>query len=251
MPAKIRLARHGRKRKPHYHIVVTDSRAPRDGRYIERLGLYNPNTNPATIDLDFDRALDWLQMGAQPTETCRAILSYKGVLYKNHLLNGVKKGAFSEEEAGKRFESWLSEKESKIQAKKDRVSTEIESDRKKRLEVETKISEARAAEMARKLQVDDTESIPEETEETARASEVTSEAAAKEVTLQAEEPAAEEPETDTPSAESATEAEEPEVNETEPATSVEDPEKTQEETETTPEESSGAEEESEDEEEKN
>ncbi len=91
MPVKIRLSRHGRKKNPYYHIVVADSRAPRDGRYIERIGSYNPLTNPATIELNFDRALDWLQKGAQPTDTCRAILSYKGVLYKNHLLIGVKK----------------------------------------------------------------------------------------------------------------------------------------------------------------
>ena len=94
MPAKIRLARHGRKRYAFYHIVVADSRAPRDGRYIERIGTYNPNTNPATIDLDFDKALDWLLKGAQPTDTANAILSYKGVNYKKHLLGGVKKRSF-------------------------------------------------------------------------------------------------------------------------------------------------------------
>ena len=99
MPVKIRLARHGRKKGPFYHIVAADSRAPRDGRYIERIGIYNPKTNPATIELDFDKSLDWLMKGAQPTDTCRAILSYKGVLYKKHLLEGVKKNAFSAEEA--------------------------------------------------------------------------------------------------------------------------------------------------------
>lgn len=91
MPVKMRLARHGRKRYAYYHIVVADSRAPRDGRYIERIGTYNPNTNPATIDLDFDKAYDWLVKGAQPTDTVKAILSYKGVLYKKHLMGGVKK----------------------------------------------------------------------------------------------------------------------------------------------------------------
>ncbi len=116
MPVKIRLARHGRKGRPFYHIVIADSRAPRDGRYIERIGSYNPNTNPATIDLDFDGALNWLQKGAQPTDTARAILSYRGVLLKNHLLKGVKKGAFTKEEAERRFEAWLSEKNAKIQA---------------------------------------------------------------------------------------------------------------------------------------
>ena len=104
MPVKIRLARHGRKRHAFYHIVVADSRAPRDGRLIERIGSYNPNTNPATIELDFDKALNWLKNGAQPTDTCRAILSYKGVLMKKHLLEGVKKGAFDEAEAEKFYQ---------------------------------------------------------------------------------------------------------------------------------------------------
>src|SRR6056297_3850010 len=99
MAVKIRLARKGRKRKAFYHIVVADSRAPRDGRFIEKLGVYSPITDPATIELDFDKALGWLQNGAQPTDTCRAILSYKGVLYKKHLLEGARKGAFDEAEA--------------------------------------------------------------------------------------------------------------------------------------------------------
>ena len=150
MPVKIRLSRHGRKKRPFYQIVIADSRAPRDGRNIERIGIYNPNTNPATIELDFDRALDWLQKGAQPTETCRAILSYKGVLYKNHLLNGVKKGAFSDEEAEKRFQTWIKEKENKIQAKTDRVATATEDKKKKMLEAEAKVNEIRAQKIAKK-----------------------------------------------------------------------------------------------------
>ena len=103
MAVKIRLARHGKKGFAFYHIVAADSRAPRDGKFIEKLGTYNPNTNPATIDLNFEKALDWLLKGAQPTDTCRAILSYKGVLYKKHLLGGVTKGAFSESDAEARF----------------------------------------------------------------------------------------------------------------------------------------------------
>ncbi|MBN1820856.1 MAG: 30S ribosomal protein S16 [Prolixibacteraceae bacterium] len=150
MPAKIRLARHGRKRYAYYHIVVADSRAPRDGRFIERIGSYDPNTNPATIDLDFDKALNWLHNGAQPTDTVRAILSYKGVLYKKHLEGGVKKGAFSEDEAEKRFDAWLAEKEAKIQAKKDRLTNEAESAMNKKLEAESKINEERAAAIASK-----------------------------------------------------------------------------------------------------
>ena len=102
----MRLQRNGRKRFAYYHIVIADSRTPRDGRNIERIGSYNPNTNPATIDLDFDKALNWLTKGAQPTDTVRAILSYKGVLYKKHLLGGVAKGSFNEEEAERRFQVW-------------------------------------------------------------------------------------------------------------------------------------------------
>ncbi|MBN2348483.1 MAG: 30S ribosomal protein S16 [Bacteroidales bacterium] len=151
MPVKLRLTRQGRKRKPYYHIVVADSRAPRDGRYIERIGMYNPNTNPATIELDFDRAFDWLQNGAQPTETCRAILSYKGVLMKKHLFDGVKKGAFTEEEAEKRFQAWMKEKESKIQSKIEKLEKSKESDAKQRFEAETKVREAREQELAKKI----------------------------------------------------------------------------------------------------
>ncbi|HCY40381.1 MAG TPA: 30S ribosomal protein S16 [Prolixibacteraceae bacterium] len=138
MPAKIRLQRHGRKRYAYYHIVIADSRAPRDGRNIERIGSYNPNTNPATIDLDFDKALDWLSKGAQPTDTVRAIFSYKGVLYKKHLLGGVAKGAFTAEEAETKFDAWVTEKANKVQAKKDGLVVSSESSRKAQLEMETK-----------------------------------------------------------------------------------------------------------------
>jgi small subunit ribosomal protein S16 len=149
MPVKIRLARHGRKRHAFYHIVVADSRAPRDGRLIERIGSYNPNTNPATIELDCDKALSWLNNGAQPTDTCRSILSYKGVMMKKHLQEGVKKGAFDEAEAEKRFEAWLQGKESKIQAKKDRLKSDADSEYNKRMEAEVKVNEERAAEIAK------------------------------------------------------------------------------------------------------
>jgi len=150
MPAKIRLQRHGRKRYAYYHIVIADSRAPRDGRFIERIGSYNPNTNPATIDLDFDKALNWLNKGAQPTDTVRAILSYKGVLYMKHLQGGVAKGAFTEEEAEKRFQAWAAEKDSKIQAKKDRLSKEDSDSKAARLEAEAKINAERADAIAKK-----------------------------------------------------------------------------------------------------
>ncbi|HYQ59143.1 MAG TPA: 30S ribosomal protein S16 [Draconibacterium sp.] len=148
MPVKMRLARHGRKRYAYYHIVVADSRAPRDGRYIERIGTYNPNNNPATIDLDFDKAYDWLVKGAQPTDTVRAILSYKGVLYKKHLMGGVKKGAFDEAEAEKRLESWIAAKEAKIQAKIDRLAGDAAAEAEKQLEAEKKVNEDRAAAIA-------------------------------------------------------------------------------------------------------
>lgn len=145
MATKIRLQRFGKKGKPFYHVVVADSRAPRDGKFIERLGSYNPNTNPATIELNFEKALDWMNKGAQPTDTARAILSYKGVLYKKHLLGGVKKGAFDEATAETRFEEWLTGKESKIEGKKDNLSKSKEEIRKAALAAEAKKKEDRAA----------------------------------------------------------------------------------------------------------
>ena len=150
MAVKIRLARHGKKGAPIYHIVAADSRAPRDGKFIEKLGVYNPNTNPATIDLKFDRALDWLLKGAQPTDTCRAILSYKGVMYKKHLLGGVAKGAFSETEAEARFNKWATEKQGKIDAKSNKLASDANAAKKAQLAAETKIKEDRAAAIAEK-----------------------------------------------------------------------------------------------------
>ena len=150
MPVKIRLSRHGRKRNAFYHIVVADSRAPRDGKFIERIGSYNPNTNPATIDLDFDSALSWLRKGAQPTDTARAILSYRGVLYMNHLLKGVAKGALSEEQAKEKFEAWKKEKEARIQAKRDQLAGDKDAAKKAQLDAEAKVNEERAAAIAKK-----------------------------------------------------------------------------------------------------
>jgi small subunit ribosomal protein S16 len=150
MAVKIRLARKGRKKLAFYHIVVADSRSPRDGRYIEKIGSYNPVTNPATIELDFDKALGWLQNGALPTDTCRAILSYKGVLMKKHLLEGVKKGAFDEAEATKRFDEWITKNEAKIEAKKSTLEKSSDDDLEKRLSVEKRVNEARIAKLAKK-----------------------------------------------------------------------------------------------------
>lgn len=150
MPVKIRLARHGKKKRPFYHIVVADSRAPRDGRFIEKIGTYNPITNPATIDIDFNKALGWLQKGAIPTETCRAILSYTGVLYMNHLLGGVKKGAFDEATAKAKFEEWKHNKQLKIEEKKKRISKALNEQERKKLEEETKVREKREQLIAEK-----------------------------------------------------------------------------------------------------
>ena len=151
MPTKIRLQRHGRKGRPFYHIVIADGRAPRDGRFIEKIGVYNPLTKPADIDLDFDRALYWLQTGAQPTDTVRAIFSYKGVLYKLHLLNGVKKGALTPEQVEERFSAWLEEKETKIRRKISERELQQKEELKKIKEQESKLNEERSAEIAKKL----------------------------------------------------------------------------------------------------
>lgn len=166
MSVKIRLQRHGKKGKPFFHIVVADSRARRDGRFIEKLGVYNPVTNPATIELNVDSAVKWLNNGAQPTDTARAILSYKGALYKKHLQGGVAKGAFDEAEAEKRFNAWLEEKEAKVQGKKDSLSTAKADAKKSALEAEHAVNnerkaaqdaaaaEARAAEEAAKAEAE-------------------------------------------------------------------------------------------------
>lgn len=150
MATKIRLQRHGRKDAPFYHIVIADSRAPRDGKFIERIGSYNPNTNPATINLNFDRALYWLQIGAQPTDTTRNILSAQGVLMKKHLLGGVAKGAFTAEEAEKRFEAWVAKKQKGVETFKAQLTAAKAEDVKKRLEAEKAVNAAKAEEVSKK-----------------------------------------------------------------------------------------------------
>jgi small subunit ribosomal protein S16 len=150
MPVKLRLARHGKKGYAYYHIVVADSRSPRDGKFIEQIGSYNPNTNPATINLQSDKALDWLAKGAQPTDTVRAILSEKGVMYKKHLMGGVKKGAFTTEEAEARFAKWLSDKESQIRTKQTKLADAKGAAAQARLAEESKVKEARAKATAAK-----------------------------------------------------------------------------------------------------
>ncbi|MDO6516560.1 30S ribosomal protein S16 [Zobellia uliginosa] len=144
MPVKIRLQRHGKKGKPFYWIVAADSRAKRDGKFLEKLGTYNPNTNPATIDLNIDGSVKWLQNGAQPTDTAKAILSYRGVLLKHHLLGGVRKGALTEEQAEEKFKAWLEEKENKIASKVDGLDKEKEKARAEALKAEKEVNEKRA-----------------------------------------------------------------------------------------------------------
>jgi len=150
MPAKIRLQRHGRKGYAYYHIVIADSRAPRDGKFIERIGSYNPNTNPATVDLKFERALYWVMTGAQPTDTTRNILSDEGVYLKKHLLGGVNKGAFDQEEAEKRFAAWKTAKDSKVGKTKEQIAADKAAAAKARLAAEVELNKTRAAELAKK-----------------------------------------------------------------------------------------------------
>ena len=150
MATKIRLQRHGKKGKPFYYIVVADSRAPRDGRFIERLGSYNPNTYPATIDINFDKTLDWVNKGAQPTDTCRAILSFQGVLYKKHLEGGVNKGAFTAEEAEAKFSQWQENKTAQVEGKKAGLSQAQIDAKQAALAAEAKKKEEKAAAIAAK-----------------------------------------------------------------------------------------------------
>ena len=150
MATKIRLQRHGRKGYAFYPIVIADSRAPRDGRFIERIGSYNPNTNPATISLNFDRALYWIEVGAIPTDTVRSILSKEGVMLMKHLRGGVKKGAFTEEEAQKRFDAWKADRQKAMDAKKANLNAKKEEDIKARLEAERAVNKKKAGAVARK-----------------------------------------------------------------------------------------------------
>ena len=143
MPVKIRLQRHGKKGKPFYWIVAADARSKRDGKYLEKIGTYNPNTNPASIDLDVDVAVRWLQNGAEPTDTAKAILSYKGAMLKNHLVGGVRKGALTEEQAEGKFQVWLDEKEGKITAKKEGLTKAQVEAKAAALAIEVKVNQDR------------------------------------------------------------------------------------------------------------
>ncbi|MFW5705460.1 MAG: 30S ribosomal protein S16, partial [Bacteroidota bacterium] len=150
MPTKIRLQRHGKKGRPFYHIVIADGRAPRDGRFIEKIGTYNPISKPAEINLDFEKAVNWLQNGAQPTDTVRSILSFKGVMYWNHLLKGVKKGALTEDQAKLKFQEWLEAKTAKVENAAKDIENKERALEKQRIEAERKINEERQAELARR-----------------------------------------------------------------------------------------------------
>ena len=160
MPVKIRLQRHGKKGKPYYWIVAADARSKRDGKYLEKLGAYNPNTNPATVELNVDGAVQWLQNGAQPTDTAKTLLSYKGALLKNHLVGGVRKGALTEEQAEAKFTAWLEEKESKIQAKAEGLSDVEAKAKADALAAEKAVNEARIAAAAPVVEEEVAEQAP-------------------------------------------------------------------------------------------
>ena len=185
MPVRIRLQRHGKKGKPFFWIVAADGRAKRDGRYLEKIGTYNPNTNPAKVELDVDKAVKWLENGAQPSDTARTLLSYRGAMIKHHLNGGVKKGAFSQEEADKRLATWLEEKQAKIQAKIDGLDKTNANDLAQRLEAEKAVNQKRiddltAAPEAEQAEKGNTaEAVAETATETA-----TEEAAATEITTE-------------------------------------------------------------------
>ena len=187
MPVKLRLQRHGKKGKPFYWIVAADTRAKRDGRFLEKLGTYNPNLNPAIIELNIDSAVKWLENGAQPTDTTRTILSNEGVLLKKHLAGGVKKGALTEEEAEKKFQEWLTEKKAKTDAKKSNLQKEKDAQEAKALAAEKAANEARIAAALSKAE-DEASEVTEETaevaEETAEVAEENTEEATEETTAE-------------------------------------------------------------------
>jgi small subunit ribosomal protein S16 len=203
MPVKIRLQRHGKKGKPFYWVVAADARAKRDGRYLEKIGTYNPNANPATVNIDVDSAVKWLENGAQPTDTARTLLSYRGVMLKHHLNGGVAKGAHTQDEADAKFEAWVTEKEAKIQAKVDGLTKAEADERAKALAAEKEVNEKRVA---------DAKAIEEEAiaAEAAAKAEAEAEAAAKDA------PAAEAKE-EVPAAEAAAEEASEEAAEDAPA----------------------------------
>ena len=231
MPVKIRLQRHGKKGKPFYWIVAADARAPRDGKYLEKLGTYNPNSNPAEINLNIDGSVTWLQNGAQPTDTARAILSYKGVMMKKHLMGGVAKGALTEEQAEEKFQAWLEEKAGRVSSKKEGLSKAEAKAKADALAAEKAVNEKRMAAAAEAEAEATAEEVTEEAaEETQEATAEATETVVEE-TPAAEEPKAEETQVEeapakeeTPKAEEAPAEEAPKAEET-PAEDAEEEKK--------------------------
>ena len=207
MPVKIRLQRHGKKGKPFYWVVAADARAKRDGRYLEKIGTYNPNTNPATVEINVDTAVKWLENGAQPTDTARTLLSYRGALLMHHLNGGVRKGAHTQEEADAKFEVWLENKEGEIQAKVDGLSKSEAAARKSALDAEKAVNEKRVADA--KALVDEAAAVEAAAQAEAAAAATEEEVPAVEVAAE-EAPAVEEaPAAEAPAVEEAPAAEAP------------------------------------------
>lgn len=225
MPVKIRLSRRGRKKQAMYDVVVADSRAPRDGKFIEKIGTYNPNTDPASISLNDEKAFDWVMKGAQPTDTVKAMLSYRGIMMKKHLQIGVLKGAITQEDADKKFEIWLAEKEAKIQGKVEKLSATKASEAKARLAAEKKVSDARAEAIAAKKKVADDTLVAEIAEASADEAEKALEEEGNEAVAAVETPAAEEAPAAEAPAEEAPKAEEPKAEAPEEAAPAADEEK--------------------------
>jgi small subunit ribosomal protein S16 len=210
MATRIRLQRHGKKGKAFFHLVAADSRAKRDGKFIEKLGIYDPNTNPATVDINFDRTLHWVQVGAEMSDTARALLAYKGILHKNHLLKGIEKGALTAEQVEEKFAAWLQEKEDKVKGKVDRLGNESNAAKTARLAAEQAANEAKA----KAIEIKNTPE-PEAVEEAPVAEETSSEdapaieAGVEETPAVEEAPVADTPAEEAPEAPEAPAAEEP------------------------------------------
>jgi small subunit ribosomal protein S16 len=200
MSVKIRLQRHGKKGKPFYCIVAADARSKRDGKFLEKLGTYNPNTNPATIDLNLDQTVTWLHNGAQPTDTARAILSYKGALMKHHLDGGVRKGALTQEQADAKLAKWLEEKANKVTAKKEGLSKAQEAAKAKALKAEKEANDKRAAAAAEAAKAEEVAEVAEEATE-----EVVAETAVEETVAEVAEETVAETTEEAPAAEEASE----------------------------------------------
>jgi small subunit ribosomal protein S16 len=211
MPVKIRLQRHGKKGKPFYWVVAADSRSKRDGKFLEKLGIYNPNTNPATVEINVDSAVKWLQNGAQPTDTARTLLSRKGALLKHHLVKGVAKGALTEEQVEERFAAWLAEKDAANTAEVSALNKEKEAAKAKALEAEKEANEKRAAEIAaaNAPEPEVVEEAAEEASEEVAEAPVAEEAAEEVAEEVAEAPVAEEAAAEEAPAEESSEEEKP------------------------------------------